>query len=480
MKYIEKVILENFQSHKSSIIEFDDQLNVIVGPSDSGKTAILRGIRWALYNEPSGDYFIREGTGECSVTVIFNDGTKIKRYRNKSKNIYFLYDSNNNETKFEGFGTSVPQEIIDETGIKKILLDSDLSNAINLSDQLEGAFLLSERASTRASSIGRLVGVNIIDDALRESLKDSRNLSNNKKNTEDNVFQLEKELSEYNYLDELANRISYIEKIKDEIQEKNKTICKYQDLLNKFLTISQEKKELSFYMKKLESINLVDNVLNLISSDINKFNYLNKQFNSMNKLALNKNENAKIITSLKSIDKVENNIAKMISSYDLRIKLIDCKSKLGNIQYEMDGLKIISSNLSNLNILQNNINMISNSIIELKKLSDIKDKELSLRKSLAIGIRYVEKLQEIDYISKIHMDLQKRIVLLNQLKNLHVSYNSNKDEIKKLNILLQRYKDEVDKQLLYYKELLLKQEICPLCFSIIDNDKINHIISHYN
>ena len=78
------------------------------------------------------------------------------------------------------------------------------------------------------------------------------------------------------------------------------------------------------------------------------------------------------------------------------------------------------------------------------------------------------------------MDLQKRIVLLNQLKNLHVSYNSNKDEIKKLNILLQRYKDEVDKQLLYYKELLLKQEICPLCFSIIDNDKINHIISHYN
>ncbi|OZV12957.1 hypothetical protein CIW83_07040 [Tissierella sp. P1] len=122
MKYIEKVILENFQSHKSSIIEFDDQLNVIVGPSDSGKTAILRGIRWALYNEPSGDYFIREGTSECSVTVIFNDGTKIKRYRNKSKNIYFLYDSNNNETKFEGFGTSVPQEIIDETGIKKITI----------------------------------------------------------------------------------------------------------------------------------------------------------------------------------------------------------------------------------------------------------------------------------------------------------------------------------------------------------------------
>ncbi len=480
MKYIEKVILENFQSHKNSIIEFDEQLNVIVGPSDSGKTAILRGIRWALYNEPSGDYFIREGTNECSVTIIFNDGTKIKRFRNKSKNSYFLYDSNNNETKFEGFGTSVPQEIIEATGIKKILLDSDLSNAINLSDQLEGAFLLSEKASTRASSIGRLVGVNIIDDALRESLKDSRNLSNNKKNMEDNIYQLDKELSEYEYLDELANRINLIEKIRNEIQEKNNSIYKYKDLLQKSITISQEKKELNFYIKELNNISLVDDILGHISSYINKFSYLNKQFNLINKLALNKDENVKIIFLLKNIDQIEKNIKKMISLYDLRSKLIRYKSKLDKIQYENKDLKSISDKLANLDALQNNLYLITENILELKKLSDIRNREVSLRKSLAIGIKYVERLQQVDNISKIYIDLGEKVLLLNKLKNISVAYDSNKNEIKRMKLSLQNYKDEVEKQISYYKELLLKLEICPLCFSIIDEDKIDHIINHYN
>ena len=79
MKYIEKVILENFQSHKFTSVEFDRGLNIIVGASDSGKTAILRAIKWALYNDPAGDYFIREGATEASVSIFFSDKTSIKK-----------------------------------------------------------------------------------------------------------------------------------------------------------------------------------------------------------------------------------------------------------------------------------------------------------------------------------------------------------------------------------------------------------------
>ncbi|WP_353095244.1 AAA family ATPase [Tissierella praeacuta] len=480
MKYIKKVILENFQSHKDSVIEFDDQLNVIVGPSDSGKTAILRGIRWALYNEPSGDYFIREGSSECSVTVIFNDGTKVKRYRSKSKNTYFLYDSDDNEIKFEGFGTSVPQEIIDKIGIKKILLDSDLSNSINLSDQLEGAFLLSEKGSTRATSIGRLVGVNIIDDALRETLKDNRNLTNNKKITEENISQLEKELLEYDYLDELNNRINQVEKIKDEIQQKEEIIYKYKDLLQRHLTILQEKKHLNFYIDKLKDITLIDYILSNISSAISKLNYLKRQNDLINKLYLYKEENIKIINSLKDLNTAENNISKMISSYSLRVKLMKYKSKLEIIQHEISEFNIISNKLTNLDMLQDKISTINSNIYELKKLNIIKERDLSLKKSLAIGMRYIEKLQDVDNISKVYIDSQRKINLLTSLKDLFIAYSSNKDEAVKVGILVQKYKDEVETQIVSYRELLLKQEVCPLCFSIIDDDKIEHIISHYS
>lgn len=58
---IKKVIIENFQSHKYSVIDFNEGLNAIVGPTDSGKTAVFRSLKWVLYNEPQGDYFIREG-----------------------------------------------------------------------------------------------------------------------------------------------------------------------------------------------------------------------------------------------------------------------------------------------------------------------------------------------------------------------------------------------------------------------------------
>ena len=83
MRYIKRIILQNFQSHKYSVIELNEELNVIVGPSDSGKSAIIRGLKWALYNEPAGDYFIREGEREASVTVEFSDNIKVKRMEKK-------------------------------------------------------------------------------------------------------------------------------------------------------------------------------------------------------------------------------------------------------------------------------------------------------------------------------------------------------------------------------------------------------------
>src|SRR5690554_1097684 len=199
MRYIKKIILENFQSHKNTEMEFGPDLNVIVGPSDSGKSAIIRGLKWVMYNEPSGDFFIREGEKECRVTLELSDGTLLQRYRTKSKNGYKLIDNSGNENIYEGIGLTVPQEIIDVTGIRKIKLDTDSENAINLGEQLEGAFLLTEKASTRANAIGRLVGVDIVDDALRDVLRDIRSLNQTRKQKEETLQITNDKLSQFDY-----------------------------------------------------------------------------------------------------------------------------------------------------------------------------------------------------------------------------------------------------------------------------------------
>lgn len=480
VKYIEKVILENFQSHKNSIIEFNNQLNVIIGPSDSGKTAILRGIKWALYNEPSGDYFIREGQMECSVTIIFNDKTKIKRYRSKTKNIYYIYDSDNNETKFEGFGTSVPQEIIDKTGIEKILLDSNESKAINLSDQLEGPFLLSEKGSTRANSIGRLVGVNIIDDSLREALKDSRNLSQRKKVIDDSILKLENELKEYDYLMELSKSIDEIEIIRNKIYNNSKLMNKYKELLDKLLEISKTKTEATYYIEKLKEIDSVNIILKDVSHNIDKYKYFNKKLSQLNKLKTNIEYNTNIISSLYHIELANKTIENVNLSYDKIVELERLKNKLIKIKLESDKISIVSQRLIYLEDIQSGVNNITIKLKQLEKLVEMEVREKALRKSLEFGNIYMKRLKGIDTAYDIQNLIRSKIELLDKLEAINKKSLINTKEIVEETTKINEFTRSLELNLESYKSLLLKRETCPLCFSNINEEKINHIIEHYN
>lgn len=55
-----KLRIQNFQAHKDTTIEFDC-ITTIVGPSDIGKSAVLRALKWVAKNEPKGTSFVRDG-----------------------------------------------------------------------------------------------------------------------------------------------------------------------------------------------------------------------------------------------------------------------------------------------------------------------------------------------------------------------------------------------------------------------------------
>ncbi|MFA5577205.1 MAG: AAA family ATPase [Tissierellaceae bacterium] len=480
MKYIKKVILKNFQSHKYTVIEFDNQLNVIVGPSDSGKTAILRGIRWALYNEPSGDYFIREGESESSVTIIFNNGIKIVRFRSKSKNTFTLYDLDGNETVFEGFGTKIPEEILDLTEINKILLDRDVSKSINLSDQLEGAFLLSERPSVRSNSIGRLVGVNIIDDALRETLRDSRNLSASKRNIEEQIEESKKELSQYEYLDKLTLRYEKIELIKNEISKKENMLNVYRDLLHKLSIIDKEKLETIQTLKNLDFIDQLAYKINNIHEGIINYNYYKMKYNSLKKLLRDKEYNTSLVYSFRDINRAANNIDRINLLSKKIIDLSNYSSKLKSLKNEIKELNTISIRLGHLSLVDSNLNSIKNNLSKLHNLKIINEKKSSVEKSIAIGEKYTERLSNLKQLQLIFDKLRSNTKLTVELGQYLRKLSPIVGEKENLGSSIARYKDLIETNIKQYKELLRKQEVCPLCFSTIDEDKIQHIIEHYD
>src|SRR5689334_5936611 len=168
-KTIRNLRIENFQSHELTELAFDDGLNVIVGASDQGKSAVIRALRWLLFNEPRGSDFMRVGANNCRITVELADGSRVTRERTPSRNRYIVRKAEGDEQIYEGFGNGVPKEVSDVTGVAKVMLDEDTETVLHLGTQLEPPFLLAETGSVKAKAIGRLNGVHIIDAASRDT-----------------------------------------------------------------------------------------------------------------------------------------------------------------------------------------------------------------------------------------------------------------------------------------------------------------------
>ena len=478
MRYIKKIILQNFQSHKYSIIELDEQLNVIVGPSDSGKSAIIRALKWVLYNEPSGDYFIREGEKEASVTVEFSDNVQVKRYRSKSKNTYHLF-INDEEQIYQGFGTNVPEEIIQAMGIKKIYLDSDESAFINLGEQLEGAFLLSEKNSVRASAIGRLVGVNIIDDALREGLRDNRSISTIRKNLETNIINIEDELKQYDYLTEISNRVKEIEKIKSLIEEKTTKQAKLTSLQDKFVETKNSLKETQEYLEKLQKIEILDSTINKIEELYGKYKYFYNKKESYSKVKIGIKEEINILDKLLDLDITAE---KHLRLTELLVGLDNYKklnSKNQKYKWELKIYRDITEKLKPLGHIEDISKSIEINLLRLINLNKIQNRFKSNQENIDKGNIYMQNFSNMESLDNIIDTLKsynnKILKLENTYKKHHQftkEISKTKESIKENDLILAKYLEE-------YGDLLLKQEVCPVCLSQIDEKKIDHIMEHY-
>lgn len=139
INYLKKMTIENFQSHIKTTIEPapPGQLTVITGPSDSGKTAILRALRWLFVNEPDGDSFIRASATFARVTAEYEGGGVVVRHRTSGGTNRYIV----NGEKFEGFGRSgVPLEVKEITGVRPVKI-GDMELNLNIAEQLSGPFL---------------------------------------------------------------------------------------------------------------------------------------------------------------------------------------------------------------------------------------------------------------------------------------------------------------------------------------------------
>ena len=207
--------LENFQSHEDTTLELSPGVNIIIGPSDSGKTSIVRALRWLTWNRPGGEAFRSNWGGDTNVTVHLGK-TMVRRMRTKNHNAYYIDDH-----IYEAFGSEVPSDVGE-------LLNID---SVNLQQQLDRPFLLDTPPGQVAQYLNEVAHLDVIDRALQRLAKWIREIESDIRTYTSNQERLGEAQSSFDYLPDMEQTIEGLEeqeaslrKLRDKHRELGGTI----------------------------------------------------------------------------------------------------------------------------------------------------------------------------------------------------------------------------------------------------------------
>lgn len=147
--------LTNFQTHAHLDLPLSE-ITSVTGPSDTGKSAILRALRWVVLNDLRGSDFIRWGQKECAAELVLDSGHTIRRGRKGSENYYTLAFPDGKVKEFKAFGSTVPSEIRD-------LLQA---SEINFQSQHDSPFWFGLSDGEVGRRLNEIVDLSLIDKSL--------------------------------------------------------------------------------------------------------------------------------------------------------------------------------------------------------------------------------------------------------------------------------------------------------------------------
>lgn len=146
---MERLRIENYQAHRELDLVLDEPVTTIVGSTDSGKSSVVRALRWLCLNRPRGTAFISDGEKSCRVKAKFGN-TTVERGKGK-ENRYRV-----GKKVYTAFGDSVPEEVAMTVNVSDI----------NFQRQHDAPFWFSLSPGEVARQLNSIVDLEVIDDVL--------------------------------------------------------------------------------------------------------------------------------------------------------------------------------------------------------------------------------------------------------------------------------------------------------------------------
>lgn len=144
------VKLRNFQAHTCKDVELDPGITTLVGPSDAGKSAVLRALEHVMMNTQRGSGCVTTGKDSAKIHLRLDDGCKLTRATGKQS--YYKLDGE----LFKAFGVGVPAPIEDLLRVTEI----------NFQGQHDPVFWLSEKAGAVSKHLNGIVDLSAVDTSM--------------------------------------------------------------------------------------------------------------------------------------------------------------------------------------------------------------------------------------------------------------------------------------------------------------------------
>jgi len=206
---IDSIAIDGFQSLVGVDIRLAPGVNVVVGESDVGKSAVVRALQGLIGNQ-RGDGFINNRTGKCRVAVRVpsdDDGATVSW--EKPENSYRIDDND----PFKKVGTSVPKEVLGLINMAPLELDKNSTRSINIVEQGGAKFLVEDKETDVAKTIGAITRLQPVYNAMRAVAADRRAAAGRAKTLGAEATQSRLKLAAFSDLDSEAERLGRAEKL---------------------------------------------------------------------------------------------------------------------------------------------------------------------------------------------------------------------------------------------------------------------------
>lgn len=220
--------IEDFQSIGNADLEFTPGINLIVGQSNSGKTAVLRAIDSVLTNPTYAKSFVKHHTNEACVTFSYEGNTVSWKKSGKGG---VKYEVNNEE--YSKMGTSDLFDILPNNGFVK----SDNGEVMNIEGEWDLPFPFDRTPSDLFRLFENVFCVSDSATILKSFKEEESDLTRQISETKDKITRSTTKLAALNELEQEAN----LSKVKVALREFEAKAENYFKMFNDYETVNKSK-----------------------------------------------------------------------------------------------------------------------------------------------------------------------------------------------------------------------------------------------